>query len=862
MQQQPDPNDSDQVTGDACRQSLPTMIGFWDKQLHNRFGNQAYAAWFAVDPEKMQGMHIRDVIGEQGYQKNLPYIEAALRGQVQRFEREIVSPDGKQTWYSRAEYLPEITHGEVQGFYAVVYDITEARKNERAIVEYNYELQHAQAVAQIGSWWCDGSCQKLEGSNQTFDILGWAPDANMCFNDLLALIHQDDRADFDARWQSVLGGQTAISLHRIVVGGETKWVQQVMQHDYDEQGFQCGYCGTIQDVTIHKNAQQKLEQARLLLHSAIDTVGEAFVIYDENDRLVFCNERFREVYRTSAPMIDIGRTFEEFLRYGAQHGQYKAAIGRVDDWIAERLAIHTQGNHALIESLDDGRWVKTIEKQTPTGHLVGFGFDITELYQAKQAAETANIAKSQFLATMSHEIRTPMNGILGMAQVLLAPAVSDTDRINFAQIILSSGQTLLALLYDILDISKMEAGELRLESNPLVPMQVVDETLSLFAKVIRGKGMQLESRWRGPQQSYLGDARRLRQMLSNYLNNAVKFSSQGVIQVEAHELSRDAQTAWIEFAVTDHGIGISKDQQAHLFERFSQADNSISRRHGGVGLGLFIVRSLAQSMGGQVGMESQTGQGSRFWFRVRLGLCTPDASETQALPATRVGTPAPQPPQFCGRVLVVEDNPHQQRLISMLLERRGVKTETAANGQECLNAIEKGSKADLILMDLRMPVMDGYETAQLLRQWEAQTSQPRRPIIALTASVFSDDQQRCMAAGMDDFLTKPINVFALEAAIKKWLPATSQSTLAPVVASAPVDMRVVLLIKEILPLLALNKFDALRRFKELQQAVANTCLEEEMAQIGQMLGEFQFELVLKRLQKMIPVSQPEDSHHE
>ncbi len=862
MQPLPEPINCNEVTDDARHQSLPTMVGFWDKQLRNRFGNQAYAAWFAVDPAHMQGMHLRDVIGEQRYLQNLPYIEAALRGQIQRFEREIVSPDGKQTWYSRTQYLPEITDGEVQGFYAVVYDVTDAHKNQRALTRSNHDLQHAQFVAQIGSWWCEGKSQKLEGSNQTFDILGWAPSAGMCFNDLLALIHQDDRADFDAHWQSVLRGQTSICLHRIVVGGETKWVQQVMQHNYDAKGFQCGYCGTIQDVTIHKNAQQKLEQAELLLHSAIDAVSESFVIYDENDRLVFCNERYREGFCTSAPMIEIGRTFEEFLRYGVQHGQYKSAIGREDDWIAERLAIHAQGNYALIESLDEGRWVKTLEKRTPTGHRVGFSFDITELYQAKQAAEAANIAKNQFLSTMSHEIRTPMNGILGMAQVLLAPNLSDNDRLNFAKIILSSGQTLLALLNDILDISKMEAGELKLESNPLVPLQVMDETLSLFSKIIQGKGIQLESRWSGPQQSYLGDARRLRQMLSNYLNNAIKFSSQGVIQVEAHELSRDAKTAWLEFAVTDPGIGIAKDKQAHLFERFSQADNSMSRRHGGTGLSLSIVRSLAQSMGGEVGMESQAGQGSRFWFRARLGLCATDASKPQALPAVPTSTQALQPPQFYCRVMVVEDSLLQQKIVNTLLNHRGVKTELVANGQECLNAIEKGSKVDLILMDIRMPVMDGFETARRLRRWEAINSQPRRPIIALTASVFADDQQRCLVAGMDDFLTKPINAFALESTLKKWLPATPRATPAPVMAKPPIDTRVVPLITEILPLLEQNKFDALRRFKELQQIVANTCLEEEMAHIGQMLEGFQFELVHMRLQKMVFASQQEDTHHD
>lgn len=395
-----------------------------------------------------------------------------------------------------------------------------------------------------------------------------------------------------------------------------------------------------------------------------------------------------------------------------------------------------------------------------------------ELSQAVTAAKAANEAKSRFLATMSHELRTPMNGVLGMAQLLLAGPVDKAQTQDYARTILHSGQTLLSLLNDILDLSKIESGTQTLESGVVSPLELLRNTEALFANNAHAKGLKLSVRWLGStEHRYRGDPNRLQQMLSNLTNNAIKFTPQGEVHIEASELSRQGGFACVEFAVRDSGLGIPAHKQPLLFKPFSQVDDSSTRQFGGTGLGLSIVKSLAQLMGGEVGLESHEGQGARFWFRVQLawispteavGLRTADARPAELLPQAMQGP-------LGGRVLVVEDNRINQQVIGAMLHKLGVDVLMADNGQMAIDMV-MANKGQLtaVLMDVQMPVLDGYQATAQIREWERQHGRPELPIIAVTADAFAEDQARCLVSGMNDFLPKPIQASALAQVLSRW----------------------------------------------------------------------------------------------
>ena len=432
-----------------------------------------------------------------------------------------------------------------------------------------------------------------------------------------AAIHPDDRNAYMAAVDKACAELQPFSWSgRISVAGQAvRWVRILSLPASLENGDQVWY-GVQADISIEVKPHEALQRSDMLLRTAIDTIGEAFVVYDDEDRLVFCNDEYRRFYALSAPVIEHGCSFEEIIRYGVAHGQYPEAAGREEAWIVERIAAHRAGNLELVQALDDGRWLRIRERRMANGYHVGFRVDVTELYQAKEAAEAASLAKSRFLATVSHEIRTPLNGILGMAQVLMKPVIGDSERLEGAHTILESGQMLLGMLNEVLDLAKIEAGRMDLQPIVFLPGETIEQAARLFRDLAAQKQIGLHTVCEtAPDTTYRADARRIRQMLSNLISNAIKFTQAGAVTVSVRELPG---ANWLEFAVTDSGIGIPEARHGELFNAFSQLESDHARHYEGSGLGLHTVRSMAELMGGKVGMSSQLGQGSRFWFTVRV----------------------------------------------------------------------------------------------------------------------------------------------------------------------------------------------------------------------------------------------------
>jgi len=413
-----------------------------------------------------------------------------------------------------------------------------------------------------------------------------------------------------------------------------------------------------------------------------------------------------------------------------------------------------------------------------------------ELESALVTAREATQMKSRFLANMSHEIRTPMNGVLGMTDFLMGTSLNE-EQLEYAESIKRSAASLLTVINDILDLSRIEAGKLRLDRIVFPLHTLLEQTASFFALQARAKDIEFVTEI-APSLSVTvaGDPDRLRQVLTNLLGNAVKFTDAGRIGLTAEYLGETESEFQVRFIVSDTGIGIARELHGRVFESFTQGDTSSTRKYGGTGLGLAISKQLVDLLGGEIGLESEPGFGSRFWFRVALA--KPVAGE-EVTHATPVAAPVPavpvrlattglglQPPiskpaeQESSRVLLAEDNEINQRITLRLLQKLGLSADAVVNGREAVEAIAK-KNYDLILMDCQMPVMDGFEATAVIRNREG--SGRHTPICALTANAMAGDRERCLAGGMDDYISKPVSLDKLQVAIERWIHGrASEST--------------------------------------------------------------------------------------
>ncbi|WP_245591483.1 ATP-binding protein [Brevundimonas bacteroides] len=501
------------------------------------------------------------------------------------------------------------------------------------------------------------------------------------------------------------------------------------------------------------------------LREAIDTMPDGLGFYDADDQLIIWNARYAEVNAELADALGVGIKFRDMLKLGLDQGLYPEAIGREEDWIEERLAARSRLSNSTEQQLSGDRWLRIQDRRTALGGIVTVVNDITDLKrdgkalaEARDAAEQANRAKSEFLANMSHEIRTPLNGIIGLTQAL-AKTQLDLHQREMLDLIQSSGHTLKTLLSDILDLARVESGRLEIADEPYDLGRAIREAAQLYRVPAADKGLQFFVEIDEAAAGWArGDVVRVKQILTNLVSNAVKFTAQGFVSLTATAGRDGSGNPVLRFTVEDTGVGFDAQTKARLFTRFEQADGTITRRFGGTGLGLAICRQLADMMGGSLDCESEPGGGSTFILTLPLIRAEGPAVEPIAVAATA------EPDAQRTKVLIADDHPTNRKVVELILGTAAVDLTSVEDGAQALEAA-KAQAFDLILMDMQMPVMDGLTAVRELRKHEAATGAKRTPIVMLTANALPDHIAAGQAAGADRHLAKPFDAAELLALV-------------------------------------------------------------------------------------------------
>jgi len=702
---------------------------------------------------------------QKGFQE---LIKRGNRGTINTICR-YKSKDGR---YSTVEIsaVNLLSHADIKGVLASYHDVTARKLAEDALKESEERFALAIEGTQTGLWDWDMVNDRLTYSARCLDMLGYEKDeltGNV--SGFTELCHPDDLLDMKKVMKDYLSGTIKhykVTYRLLHKDGNWRWFVNRGGVLKNIEGTPYRWVGTIVDITAQKNMEEALKEKEESYKHLFEFSGVAIGYCKPDGSVISYNKKAAE-YVKILPKDLVGKSIYELFpkkRADVYMERIKKAI--VSEW--------TQEYEDYIVLDKKPIWLLSTYNRIMdlNGVIAGIQIisqDITdrknseqELIKAKELAEGANAAKSQFLANMSHEIRTPMNGFIGMMQLLELTDLTEEQK-ELIQISRTSSDLLLAVINDILDYSKIEAGMMKLERVPLNIKTLLSDAIALFKVSSTQKGLIIEKNIeKDVPEELIGDPFRIRQVLSNLIGNAVKYTHQGRIDVVIRNIGEFTNGKLkLEFAVKDTGIGIAADKISLLFKSFSQVDNSNTRNYGGTGLGLAIAKRLVEKMGGNIGVESREGEGSNFYFTCILELlCNQECIEP-------VGkTPVQYQQARKRRVLIVEDDAVSRMVTERIARSKGWKIEVVKNGEEAVAAVEKKG-FDIIIMDVQMPVMDGYAATRMIRERETLTNQ-HIPIIAMTAYALKGDREKCLAAGMDDYLSKPLNVYEFYEMVERW----------------------------------------------------------------------------------------------
>ncbi|KAI7260797.1 hypothetical protein KC345_g9970 [Hortaea werneckii] len=573
------------------------------------------------------------------------------------------------------------------------------------------------------------------------EVLGYTPE-ELIGRDLRGLVYPEDLAAMSIPQTLEL---PSVQLRILNASGEYVWIEFTLR-SVEDSGGQC-MLAVGRDVTQRKNVEQKLQESVERYTSLKKYNHDAIISLDLEGNIINGNEKAVQLTGYSIPEL-VGMSVGRII--GNHHLQDVIGFWQPDG-AAERnidLVWHKDGHSVEV--------LTTIAPIIINQDKVGFYIivkDITEqkkLLIAKETAENTNRAKSEFLAMMSHEIRTPMNGVIGMTDLLLDLSEPGSQQREYLEIIRQSGESLLNIINDILDLSKIEAGKTKLHEEPFVLQHCMDSALELLQLKAENKGLAIKVEVSPDVPEHLiGDGERLKQILINLVGNAVKFTHAGEIKVSVQRIAGSAAAVTLQFTVADTGIGIPEDARSRLFEPFYQLDHFMSRKTEGSGLGLAISKQLVELMGGKIYLDTTAEQGATFVFTavLKAEMQPPPPEEADGLLLS------PQQLNRSLRILVAEDNAINQIVLRKILEKRGFAVDVAEDGLQVVEMVNHRSY-DLIFMDVQMPGMNGLEATSAIRETQPADSQP--VIVAVTANALKGDREQCLEAGMDEYISKPL----------------------------------------------------------------------------------------------------------